>query len=98
MNIERYLLMEEFYVFYSLYFFNNLNYYDYLFLFLIMFIGILSDLDILRSPSKRLIIQILIITTYVIIKDETINSTRIFMLITYYQIPFFLNIFLHHYA
>lgn len=61
-----------------IFFFNNLNYYDYLFLFLIMFIGILSDLDILRSPSKRLIIQILIITTYVIIKDETINSTRIF--------------------
>ncbi len=48
-----------------------------IFFFLIFFIGILSDLNYVASPLKRIIFQILIITLFIIFSDIYINSIRI---------------------
>jgi UDP-N-acetylmuramyl pentapeptide phosphotransferase/UDP-N-acetylglucosamine-1-phosphate transferase len=60
--------------------FNLSFFYDskYLLFFLFIFIlGLLSDLFIIKSPLKKIIIQFLIITLYVIISGLRITSTKI---------------------
>ena len=60
--------------------FNLFFFYDskYLFFFLFIFIlGMLSDLFIIKSPLKKIIIQFLIITLCVIISGLRITSTKI---------------------
>ncbi len=64
-----------FFFLFLVYYFPN---YPYLiFFFLIFLIGILSDLNYVASPVKRIIFQILIITSFVIFSDIYINSVRI---------------------
>jgi UDP-N-acetylmuramyl pentapeptide phosphotransferase/UDP-N-acetylglucosamine-1-phosphate transferase len=54
----------------------NENTFFKLFLFLIFFIGLLSDLEILRSPIKRIIFQSIVIGVFLIISDSFIESVR----------------------
>ncbi len=53
------------------------NYFYLIFFFLIFLIGILSDLNFVASPLKRIIFQILIIASFIIFSDIYINSIRI---------------------
>ena len=48
-----------------------------LFLLLICIIGILSDLEILKSPTKRIVCQTLIVSIFLIMSGTLINSVRI---------------------
>lgn len=59
---------------------NNSNYLLLTFLSLIFFIGFASDINFLSSPKIRLIIQIIIISIFVIILDVRIAQTK-FLLI-----------------
>ena len=43
-------------------------------------IGIFSDLDVIKSPNKRFILQILIILFFIICTDLVIENTRIFVI------------------
>ena len=60
-----------------LFFFSTDDQYFKIFLFLIFFIGILSDTNYIFSPSKRFILQIFIILIFVYINQIFINSIRI---------------------
>tara|TARA_B100001175_G_scaffold317430_1_gene334311 strand:+ start:508 stop:1515 length:1008 start_codon:yes stop_codon:yes gene_type:complete len=53
------------------------NYFYLIFFFLIFLIGMLSDLNYVASPLKRIIFQILVITSFIIFTDIYINSIRI---------------------
>ena len=48
-----------------------------LFLILLFSIGLLSDLEIIKSPSSRIILQIIIILTYLIVSKNLVPYTRI---------------------
>jgi|TARA_B100001142_G_scaffold49921_1_gene47189 UDP-N-acetylmuramyl pentapeptide phosphotransferase/UDP-N-acetylglucosamine-1-phosphate transferase len=48
-----------------------------IFLLLIAIIGVLSDLEILKSPTKRIIFQTLIVCVYLILSESFIESVRI---------------------
>ena len=63
-----------------LFFFRDLDNVDYLFLFLIFVVGLLSDVNIINSPTKRLILQLLFLVLYVSIKETFINYTRVFFI------------------
>ncbi len=54
-------------------------YFPYLnfFLILLFFIGLLSDLEIIKSPLRRIIFQIIIISMYLIISENFVPYTRI---------------------
>ena len=52
---------------------NNFNYV----IFLIFFVGILSDLNILKSPHKRFILQVAIILVLTFLSNNFISSIRI---------------------
>ena len=56
------------------------------FLTLISVIGILSDLEILKSPTKRIIFQTLIVGTFLIISGTSIESIRIEFLDSLFEI------------
>ena len=53
------------------------NFLELFFLFCIFILGILSDIKFFNSPKYRLLIQILIISLYIILSDLQILSTRI---------------------
>ncbi len=58
-------------------FFSFDNYYFKIFLFLIFFIGFLSDINYIFSPLKRLLLQTFIILIFIYINQTFINSVRI---------------------
>jgi len=57
--------------------FSDFNYYLMLFSFFILALGILSDLNYLVSPNKRLLLQCLIILIFLYFFDYRINDLRI---------------------
>jgi len=61
-------------------FFINLNLVIKLFLFSIFIIGILSDLKILLSPTKRLLLQLIIILFFLYLLDVHLVSTKLLFL------------------
>ena len=67
-----------------------------LFLILLFSTGLLSDLEIIKSPSSRIILQIIIILTYLIVSKNLVSYTRIefidFFFENYY-IKFFFTLF-----
>ncbi len=68
-------------VFFSFLFFleeNNFNL--ILFFLLILILGILSDLKLIKSASKRLLYQAIIVIFFVILQDITIENTRVNLL------------------
>ena len=58
--------------------FDNFGIYFYVSIQFLFLIGIFSDLDIIKSPNKRFILQILIILFFIIFTNLAIESTRIF--------------------
>lgn len=71
---------------------NNFNYV----VFLIFFVGILSDLNILKSPHKRFILQVAIILVLTFLSNNFISSIRIPLfdhLLTYTFFSYFFVIF-----
>ena len=71
---------------------TNISYLIYL----IFFVGILSDLNILKSPYKRFILQVTIILTLIFLSKNFISSIRIPLfdhLLTYSLFKYFFVIF-----
>ena len=71
---------------------TNINY----IIFLIFFVGILSDLNILKSPYKRFILQIVIILVLIYLSKNFISSIRIPLfdyLLTYTFFKYFFVVF-----
>jgi UDP-N-acetylmuramyl pentapeptide phosphotransferase/UDP-N-acetylglucosamine-1-phosphate transferase len=67
-----------------------------IFLLLMAIIGLLSDLEILKSPAKRIIFQTLIISVFLIISEIFIKSVRIEYIDNFlkiYQFKFIFTIF-----
>jgi UDP-N-acetylmuramyl pentapeptide phosphotransferase/UDP-N-acetylglucosamine-1-phosphate transferase len=60
-----------------LFFLSTDDQYFKIFLFLIFFIGFLSDTNFIFSPSKRFLLQILVILIFIYINQIFINSVRI---------------------
>jgi UDP-N-acetylmuramyl pentapeptide phosphotransferase/UDP-N-acetylglucosamine-1-phosphate transferase len=60
--------------------FNSYNLLLCSFIFLIFSVGFLSDINVLSSPKLRLLIQFLIIISFVILLDIKINQTRFIIL------------------
>ena len=58
----------------------NLNLVIKLFLFSIFIVGILSDLKILLSPTKRLLLQLIIIIFFLYVLDVHLVSTKLLFL------------------
>ena len=56
------------------------NSYINLFVILIFFVGLLSDIRYLHSPGKRIILQSVIIFAYLLLSDNLIYDTRIMIL------------------
>ncbi len=54
-----------------------LDYLELFFLFIIFFLGIMSDIKIFNSPIKRLFFQIFVILTFISFSEIGITSTRI---------------------
>lgn len=63
-----------------LYFFDQLYIQFFLFSSIILILGIISDLKLIQSAKKRLIIQLLIVLFFVILNDIQIIDTRIYLL------------------
>lgn len=63
------------------------------FLLSIFLIGIMSDLEILKSPAKRIILQILIVITFLIISETLIKSVKIDFLDSFLEIYYFKLLF-----
>ena len=53
---------------------------SYFLIFSVFFIGIFSDLNIIKSPYKRFVLQILIVLLFIIVEKLYINNTRVFFL------------------
>ena len=67
-----------------------------LFLILLFSIGLLSDLETIKSPSSRIILQIIIILTYLIVSKNLVPYTRIEFIDIFfknYYIKLFFTIF-----
>ena len=82
------------YIFISIFIFNYqfLNI-IYFYLFILTFIGILSDLKKLNSPMFRLFLQILVILICVLNNDITLSSTRLVFLDTILEYKLFNIVF-----
>ena len=63
-----------------LYFLNESNIYLFLFLLMILSLGIISDLKLIKSAKKRLIFQLLIVFSFVVLSNVQITDTRINLL------------------
>ena len=82
------------YILISIFIFNHqfLNI-VYFYLFILTFIGVLSDLKKLNSPIFRLFLQILVILICVLNNDITLSSTRLVFLDTILEYQFFNIVF-----
>jgi UDP-N-acetylmuramyl pentapeptide phosphotransferase/UDP-N-acetylglucosamine-1-phosphate transferase len=68
-----------FLIFFNLLFLNN-NYIANFFYFAIFFLGVISDLFIIKSPLKKFLIQFIIIALFVFFLKITILSTKVFFI------------------
>ena len=59
------------------FFFNYLNSLFFIFCTLVLLLGFVSDLKILKSANIRLLIQILIVLSYILLSNLEINETKI---------------------
>ena len=57
--------------------YNNFEIKTIFFFFLIFLVGLLADINIFKSPTKRFFIQILLIINFIIFLDLSINDVRI---------------------
>jgi UDP-N-acetylmuramyl pentapeptide phosphotransferase/UDP-N-acetylglucosamine-1-phosphate transferase len=64
----------------SLFYFYKIDYLLTLFLFLIFFIGFISDIDFLSSPKFRFLIQSLVVIIFVYLLDIQVNQTKFILL------------------
>ncbi len=64
-----------------------------LFSFLILMLGIISDLKFIKSANRRLFIQILIVFIYVLIIDLQITDTRLYLLDEFLKFRYFNYLF-----
>ena len=64
-----------------------------LFSFLILMIGIISDLKFIKSANRRLFIQILIVFIYILIIDLQITDTRLYLLDEFLKFRYFNYLF-----
>ena len=83
-------------IFFSILLFYQ-NYLLTVFLFLIFFVGFISDIKFIISPSKRFIIQTVIILAFILLLNVKIDSTKILILDFLLQ-NIFLVFFLHIFA
>ena len=67
------------YIFFFLFLFNELLNFQ-IFIFLIFLIGISSDLNLIRSPEKRFLLQIVVVVFSVIFNNLTIQNTGVDLL------------------
>ena len=58
-----------------------------------MVLGILSDLKLIKSASKRLLYQAIIVIFFVILQDITIENTRVYLLDNFLDFKFFNYLF-----
>ena len=63
-----------------LYFLNEKIFSFTLFSFIVLILGIFSDLKLIKSAKKRFLLQILLILSYVIFNDVQVNDTRVILL------------------
>ena len=70
---------------------NNLSL--ILFFLLILILGIFSDLKLIKSASKRLLYQTIIVIFFVILQDITIENTRVYLLDNFLDFKFFNYLF-----
>ena len=63
-----------------LYFLNEKILSFTLFSFIVLILGIFSDLKLIKSAKKRFLLQILLILSYVIFNDVQVNDTRVILL------------------
>jgi len=69
------------FIFLGYFYFLNDDIYSFIFFsFVILTLGILSDLKLIKSAKKKLLLQVSLILFYVIFNDIQINDTRIFFL------------------
>ena len=64
-----------------------------LFSFLILMLGIISDLKFIKSANRRLFIQILIVFIYILIIDLQITDTRLYLLDEFLKFRYFNYLF-----
>ena len=67
------------YIFFFLFLFNELLNFQ-IFIFLIFLIGISSDLNLIRSPEKRFLLQIVVVVFSVFFNNLTIQNTGVDLL------------------
>ena len=69
------------FIFLGYFYFLNDDIYSFIFFsFVILTLGILSDLKLIKSAKKKLLLQVSLISLYVIFNDIQINDTRIDLL------------------
>ena len=56
-------------------------------------LGVISDLNIIKSANKRLLIQVLIVSSYIILANLQISGTRIYFLDYILNIKYFNHLF-----
>ena len=76
-----------------LFFFNYLNSLLLLFSILILLLGFISDLKLIKSANKRLLIQILVVFGYIFFSNLQITNTKIYFLDNLLNITFFNHLF-----
>ena len=76
-----------------LFFYNDLNFLLLIFSLLILLLGIVSDLKLIKSANKRLLIQIIIVFSYIYLSDLYISNTRIDFLDNILTIKYFNYLF-----
>ena len=76
-----------------LFFFNYLNSLLLLFSILILLLGFISDLKLIKSANKRLLIQILIVFGYIFFSNLQITNTNIYFLDNLLNIAIFNHLF-----
>jgi len=77
------------FIFLGYFYFINKNIYSFLFFsFMILILGIFSDIKVIKSASFRFLSQILIVLIFIVFNDVQINDTRVILLdkILNYQI------------
>ena len=79
--------------FFSIFFLEENNFNLILFFLLILILGILSDLKLIKSASKRLLYQAIIVIFFVILQDITIENTRVNLLDNFLDFQIFNYLF-----
>jgi len=75
------------------FFFNYLDFLLYVFSTLILLLGFISDLKLINSANRRLLIQILIVLSYILLSNLEITETKIYFLDIFLSIKYLNNLF-----